>query len=323
MGMDQNANCISCGSAKLAVDRHYSYLQQGSKRIYLRCKVCGLITTAGFYSEDILESFYPADYYGAGRRKFIGFFDNLRGLLNKYRVKSVDFLVRKRDKRILDIGCGEGKFLREIQGYGYETYGVELPGPAFNQAKLIPALHLFSAYPISNNLFPENYFGAITLWHVLEHLANPCEILSFCAKWLKTKGYLFVEVPNLASWQARIFKKNWFHFDPPRHLFLFTPESLGILLNKAGFVVVKRKGFSIEMGVFGLVQSALNSVIKPYNLLFNMLRLGVRCRGPLYAKVLSVLGGFILLPFGFLFAMLEALFNRGAVIRYTCNTSTI
>ena len=69
-------------------------------------------------------------------------------------------------------------------------------------------------------------FDVMSLWHVLEHLADPDRTLRDCARWLTQGGLLLVAVPNLDSWQARVFRGAWFHLDPPFHLHHFAPGSL-------------------------------------------------------------------------------------------------
>lgn len=316
--MNKSGYCLACGSAQQLDYKCYNFSLAGQQITYRFCNACGLVELDRNQLCGSLTGNYPDTYYGAGDRKFIKLFDILRGLLSAYRLKSFRSIVGRKAIKVLDIGCGDGDFLKQISAQKSRIYGVELPGPAFKRASRIPGIHLLSADELGIDSYPKHYFDAITLWHVLEHLSGPFQTLSYCREWLKSGGYLFIEVPNAASWQARLFKTNWFHLDAPRHLFLFTPKSLDILLNKAGFTVWRRQYFSFEMGVFGVVQSALNAMIKPNNLFYDMVRLKGRCPGPLFLKIVSVLAAVILFPFGFLFAIIEFLFKRGAVIRYSC-----
>ncbi len=83
--------------------------------------------------------------------------------------------------------------------------------------------------------YKDEYFDAIVMNHVIEHVHNPLELLSECYRILKRDGYLVVTTPNTKSWGHRIFKEAFVHLDPPRHLHLFALPSLQHLIEKGGF----------------------------------------------------------------------------------------
>jgi predicted SAM-dependent methyltransferase len=87
-----------------------------------------------------------------------------------------------------------------------------------------------------DELYPaEQQFDMITLSHVIEHVCNPIAVLKKCHRLLKTNGRIWIETPNLASIGHTIFKAHWLGLDPPRHLVLFTPSSLRVILQQVGF----------------------------------------------------------------------------------------
>ena len=107
-------------------------------------------------------------------------------------------------------------------------------------------------------LRPARRFDAIILFHVLEHLSAPCEVLQHCEQALKPGGTLIVAVPNARSWQARIFGPTWFHLDVPRHLYHFSPASLSRALERVGLRPGSANFHSFEHDPFGWIQSLLN-----------------------------------------------------------------
>lgn len=78
-------------------------------------------------------------------------------------------------------------------------------------------------------------FDVITLWHVLEHLHNPVDYLRICRRLLKPSGQLVVELPNFDCLQSRVFRNNWYALMVPEHLSHFSPRTLPVVLQLAGF----------------------------------------------------------------------------------------
>ena len=146
----------------------------------------------------------------------------------------------KRNGKVLDIGCGKGKFLFNMKKTGWDVYGNELSSSSCEYAKNEFGLkNVFNGDLLSLDL-PANFFDLITLWHVLEHLDKPHDTLNKIYKLLKENGLLIIESPNFCSIQSRIFKDKWFSLDLPRHLYQFSPSTLKKCLNKSRFEIVKR-----------------------------------------------------------------------------------
>ncbi|MGD1847181.1 MAG: class I SAM-dependent methyltransferase [Salibacteraceae bacterium] len=237
-----------------------------------RCKECSAVVLHPPPSiEEIMELPYDETYYGEGEKKFsplieavLDYFRSSRArLLNKYL---------KGSGRILDIGCGNGIFLDSMTHQGdYEIYGIELDGESARRAAQVPNIHL-QIGPLSWEDYPENHFDAITLFHVFEHLTEPRETLEIMERILKPDGTLILSFPNIDSWQSRWFKGNWFHLDPPRHLFFFTPKDFKREMNGLGFEVVKEKHFNVEYNPYGIQQSLLNYVVPKRDVLYEHLK---------------------------------------------------
>jgi SAM-dependent methyltransferase len=97
--------------------------------------------------------------------------------------------------------------------------------------------------------------GAITMFHVLEHLHDPRAYLGAAHEILAPGGRLIVQVPNAASWQFRLLGRAWNGVDVPRHLFDYRDCDVERLLTDAGFQVVRRKYFSLRDNPAGLASS--------------------------------------------------------------------
>ena len=119
---------------------------------------------------------------------------------------------------------------------------------------------------------PDETYDAITLWYVVEHLANPRMIIRELRRITKTGGMLVLAQQDFASIQAKIFGPRWLFLDPPRHLWQFTVGSLSELVRQEGYEVVAVRRTSIEMGPFTILQSILNSIVGNNNYLFKFLK---------------------------------------------------
>jgi SAM-dependent methyltransferase len=163
--------------------------------------------------------------------------------------------------RLLDFGCGDGGFIAAATAAAWDTAGVEMR-PDHARAKGLTVFERIEEAPGS--------FDVITLWHSLEHVAAPCATVERLLKLLKPGGHMIIAVPNLASWQARLFGRRWFHIDAPRHLFHFSPKALQLLLKRQGLEPVRRWNLELEIDLFGWTQSALNLVLSQPNVLFDV-----------------------------------------------------
>lgn len=138
---------------------------------------------------------------------------------------------------ILEVGCGSGDFLVQMNKLGWRTLGIEpdIHAVEASQSQGIEALH----GSLEDFDLPASSFDAITLHHVIEHLHDPIETLRRCRLLLKGNGTISIVTPNIDSVCRRIFHSDWYALQPPCHLTLFTPSSLADALRKAGFHAVK------------------------------------------------------------------------------------
>ena len=135
--------------------------------------------------------------------------------------------------RLLEIGCGRGDMLLTMRDLGWQVEGVDFDSRAVATCRRKGlTVHVGT---LERMEYPNNYFDAITMSHLIEHVNDPLRLLRECHRILKAGGRLSLVTPNISSLGHRLFTSAWFHLDPPRHLHLFTRESLGDLICKAGF----------------------------------------------------------------------------------------
>ena len=138
--------------------------------------------------------------------------------------------------RLLDIGCGNGQFLDRMRQLGWEVVGVEPDELAVSVARERYGLEVFQG-SLEEAKFPDRHFDAITMNHVIEHVPDPIGLLKECRRVLRPGGKLVVVTPNIKSVGRRMFNGAWLHWDPPRHLFLFSSQALRESAERAGLVI--------------------------------------------------------------------------------------
>ena len=139
--------------------------------------------------------------------------------------------------KILDIGCAAGSLLAVLRERGWETAGVEISGPQAEYGRRKRDLDIRSL-PLEENQFPEGCFDTVLASHLIEHLNDPGALIREVRRILKPAGRFFITTPNIAGFQARLFRGRWRSaiFD---HLYLFSLETLTRLLRENGYKIEK------------------------------------------------------------------------------------
>lgn len=141
---------------------------------------------------------------------------------------------RRRSGALLDLGCSSGKFLETFKDSTWRLYGIEISSHEASIAAERTGAEVYVG-DIITAPFHDNMFDVITCFDVLEHHHQPLELLRTSVRWLKPGGILFVTLPNIACWEAIIFKSYWYGLELPRHLYHFSPKSLKTMARLAGF----------------------------------------------------------------------------------------
>lgn len=302
------ATCPLCGSASGTELFDAADPLSGDRFPLRRCTSCSLVYVVPRPDDHELPQYYPDDYYGRRHRFFNATFMDLR-------VRALP----STPGRVLDIGCGRGDFLLACRRAGWDVVGVEQDAAPILQPDGTPGSVARPIEVIATNRLgdlADGSFDAVTLWHVLEHLPNPRATLAHVLRVLGPGGRLVIEVPNFASWQARMSPVHWFHLDVPRHLLQFERATLGAMLEAEGFVVERWSTFSAEYDAFGMLQSMLNVLCPTPAWLFQIL-IGRRTRGTWRDVAVTAVAGVPLAVVAVVASLVAGAAGRGGVLRVT------
>jgi len=235
--------CPVCGSAIRAhFASGYDYELQTCRNgwNFWQCGECRAVWLDPRPAAAELSVIYPRSYYAYNRsEKVTPIVGKAKAALD--RIKFNSFLRRTGiPGSFLDIGCGDGRYLDLFERRGVpkdRIYGLDLSDEQVQRL----CRRGYRAYRRQVEDCSEIPAGSIDLaimFHVIEHVADPVRVVRRIAEWLSPGGALVIETPNLDSWDARLFKKQWWGgYHIPRHWTLFDAGTLRRLLEQSGLTV--------------------------------------------------------------------------------------
>ena len=140
----------------------------------------------------------------------------------------------KREGKLLDLGCGDGRFLA-MAARQFDVMGVELSPRAAEEAKArVPQAPILVG-PVTDAAVPADSFDIVTQFGYLEHEWQPRLGLETAFRALRSGGVLVIKTPNYASWNRDFYGRKLVRHPHPCTLQLFHPVDLGRMLQLAGF----------------------------------------------------------------------------------------
>jgi SAM-dependent methyltransferase len=140
---------------------------------------------------------------------------------------------------LLEVGCATGELVATAAEAGYEVYGCDTSRWAVERAaELEGAEVMLGTLADWRAQHPGKRVDAVAMFHVLEHLDDPGQLLEQAESVLSECGLLFVEVPNFGSTGAQRDPARWEAAMLEDHFHHFTPGSLSRLLAARGFEVM-------------------------------------------------------------------------------------
>lgn len=256
--------CPVCGSdGTLAATRRDLQFDLDETYDYANCTECGAFYQTPMPDGEKIASFYPSDYDAydpPGKLKQRSFPEKatlnawygyrlqprnplvlaLGLLLGLFRYKdSVPFI---ENGRALDVGCGNGKYVRTLGVLGWRAEGIDFSADAVRAAS-DAGIPVRQGTLIDEEFQPET-FDLVSARHLIEHVPAPVEFVTNVNRLLKPGGMFMVRTPNSRALARGFFGASWFPDEVPRHLILYSPANLDRLLGNAGFERVTVRTFT-------------------------------------------------------------------------------
>lgn len=229
-------DCVLCGSRK------FSTICSDDPSKLVRCNDCQLVFFNPLPSQKYLDNYYSSE---SGYLPSIE--ENLRSFekeptlwfhtANWILYKIYQHMVEEKGQRLLDVGSAYGFFLIFAKQRGLDVLGLEVSSETSRYARQQGIKVLNETLATAE--LERNSFDIVTMNNVLEHTLNPVAELEKAFSILKPSGVIYVGTPNLDSLVSRVDGIKWKMKSWPNHLYYFTPETLGRILDKAGFTVLE------------------------------------------------------------------------------------
>ena len=149
--------------------------------------------------------------------------------------KFIGYLAYEGEGRLLDFGCGGGRYVAQMLAAGWKAEGIDMFSAAVETGRKAGLTIHQGTLPGTS--LPKQHYDLVTMWHVLEHVPSPMATLKAVSEVLKPGGRLAVVCPMGDSLTARLFGSAWSGTEVPRHLTHFTHKTLPRHLEAAGFTV--------------------------------------------------------------------------------------
>jgi 2-polyprenyl-3-methyl-5-hydroxy-6-metoxy-1,4-benzoquinol methylase len=240
----EHTACDFCGNSQTEIlfegpDR---LLNRPGRFRVVRCTYCGLLRQDPRPTKHTIQFYYPPEYEPFSiaiddENSWLVRLDRRYGMIKRRR--AVEQCCP--GGRLLDVGCATGNFLYEMKRSGrWQVEGVEPNPEAARYAKERFGLIIHVGDLTTVNL-PEKSYDVITMWDVFEHLHEPMTNLKIIKRLLKPGGWFIFSIPNIESWERKIFGKYWLGWELPRHLYFPSKQMMETMLHNVGIKLYKWK----------------------------------------------------------------------------------
>jgi len=237
--------CPVCGASdysQFAVGFDYELLTCSNPWRFVQCRSCQHVWLNPRPAVAELGVVYPPTYYAYNYDTINLIARKAKEMLDRRKIAKIVGHCPKAPKSYLDVGCGDGRFLRVMEQLGVPRsglYGLELDKRVVERLRGQGYSGVFCERAEDVGSLPEGGIDVVTMFHVIEHVDNPGTVIGRVCGWLSPGGVFALETPNLDSLDARLFRRTyWGGYHIPRHWNLFTPAAISRLLKDNGLEVL-------------------------------------------------------------------------------------
>jgi SAM-dependent methyltransferase len=275
--------CQACGSSS---QPHLCYFKSGYP--IRRCNECGLGSTGLSVNFDP-TGIYSKDYFSGGHSDGYADYVGSEPVLRKEFRSALRHLntAGRRDGKLFEIGCAYGFFLLEALRT-FQVSGVEMCEEAAAHCRA-RGLDVSTGIADEAEFARKGLFDVVVMLDVIEHLADPWQVLRLAHRHLNPGGHLLITTGDWDSLASRVMGPSWRLMTPPQHVFFFSRKNMHTILARAGFRILEftRPGklvpvnlalyqMSRMLGAKPRTVPFLNNVGLPINLLDAMRVIAVR-----------------------------------------------
>lgn len=248
----------------------------------------------------ILDKFYPKNY--RKYKFFLKFLLNIKYFLFVY---SINKIFKKKIKKVLEIGCGEGTMLKFFKKMNWIVHGIERDNILRNKS-----LNIYSKRITS---YKQKSFDLILMYNSLEHIKKPFKYLKEIINKLKKGGLIIITVPNYSSYQYKFGLADWVHLDCPRHLNIFSKKTFyNLFKNDKNVNIHKISSCAFELELYGWYQTIENKLFYEQNKSHKILMNFNNSKLSLFFVFVRF---FLFLPLTFFFSLISMAANQGSTIK--------
>ncbi len=143
-------------------------------------------------------------------------------------------------KRLLDIGCGAGFFVKAAARSGWEASGTEISEVAAEYARAVTQVRVLRG-KLEYLKIPAQDYDVVTMLDLLEHLFEPLSTLREVHRIMKDGAVLIISTPDVQSLSRRFLGRSWAVLSPAEHQCYFAAETLSRALRLTGFRLIGLK----------------------------------------------------------------------------------
>ncbi len=204
----------------------------------LRCEQCSTEFLFPQLNDEALQQLYSESYYTAWGLQGDADNEATRQMKMATFGRHLNLLARLgKQGRLLDVGCATGYLLEAAQVNNWAPYGVEYAAWAAAIAQKKFGNEAIFNGTLEQCSFPENFFDAIVMSDLIEHVRRPQETLLKAKTLLKDDGLLLIVTPDTAALSNRLMGKRWTHYKP-EHFFYFNHRSFQYLARESGWEII-------------------------------------------------------------------------------------